>query len=355
VSVKAERATVLVVDDELGPRESLRTVLGRDYQVLTATEGAEALKILGETLVDIVLLDLKMPGLSGTRVLEQIKGIDSDIEVIIVTGYASYDSLLEGLRLQVFDYVAKPFDVPQLLALVKRAIDRRKSRTWLRRVREEILAHLSHELRTPLNAIVGYSALLDEELGPKLDEDQRLVLQRLHIGALGLTSIIANLLYLTQLETRDIPFTITQVNLKTVAGRVVEKLQAEMDRVGVKIHAEVPDAVALFTDERQLEKLLEVFLYRALRTVAPGHILIQAEEASGRAEVEIVITDTRVGLSEEERAFLRASEQKEEEGLLFQNIGLGLVVALVRHMRGSLSVKNGANQGTTFRILLPMK
>lgn len=353
--MRSGQATVLVVDDELGPRESLRAVLGRDYQVLTAAEGAEALRILSEVPVDIVFLDLRMPGLPGVRVLEKVKGIDPDIEVIIVTGYASYDSLLEGLRLQVFDYVAKPFDVSQLLALARRAMNRRRSRTWLKQVKEEILAHFSHEFRTPLSVIFGYSELLEQELSPQLDEGQRLMLRRLHVGALGLASVIDSLLYLTQLETGDIPFTMTQVDLKTVVSRVAGRLQVEMGEVGAKVRVEVSDTITLFVDERQIEKLLEVLLYRVLRTSAQGDVFIQAGQVRGRPEVEILVTDTRVNLTEEETTFLKTREQDEGEGSLFRNIGLGLVVVLVRHMKGSLSVRNEAGQGSTFRILLPMR
>src|SRR5262245_39852948 len=104
-----EQPTVLIVDDEFGPRESLRTILKPDYQVLVAQEGEQAISFVEQTKVDVVLLDLRMPGLSGIRVLEKIKSIDPGIEVILVTGYASYDTVLEALRLHAFDYIPKPF------------------------------------------------------------------------------------------------------------------------------------------------------------------------------------------------------------------------------------------------------
>ena len=353
--MRAGQETILVVDDELGPRESLCAVLAQDYRVLTATEGKEALQILAEAAVDLVLLDLRMPGLPGIKVLEHIKGIDPDIEVIILTGYAAYDSLLEGLRLQVFDYVSKPFDVVQLLTVVRRAIDQHKSRTWLKRTKGEVLAHFSHELRTPLNAVIGYSTLLNQELGSRLDEAQHLVLQHLHMGALRLAHAVDNLLYLTQLATGDVPFTLAQVSLRAVVSRVAGKLQAEMDRVGTKIRIEVPGTITFFTDERQVEKLLEVLLYRALQTPAQGDVFIRARQVRSRPEVEITVTDTRMSLTKGEAAFLKTSEQNGGEGSLFRNIELGLVVALVCHARGSLLVRDEAGQGSTFRILLPMK
>src|SRR5512145_2560027 len=86
------QATILVVDDELGPRESLRMILKPSYEVLTAESGVRALALIQSSRVDVVTLDLKMPGLSGTEVMEAIKGIDPRIEVVIITGYGSLKS-----------------------------------------------------------------------------------------------------------------------------------------------------------------------------------------------------------------------------------------------------------------------
>ena len=138
-----EQSTVLVVDDEVGPRESLRAVLKPDYQVLVAAEGEQAIRVVEQEPVDVVLLDLRMPGLSGIRVMEKIKAIGPSIEVILVTGYASYETVLEALRLHAFDYVPKPFNVPHLREMVKRAATHRHSRGWLQQSskEDELRAH----------------------------------------------------------------------------------------------------------------------------------------------------------------------------------------------------------------------
>ena len=129
-----EFSTVLVVDDEIGPRESLRAILKPDYQVLVAAEGEQAVQFVEQQPVDVVLLDLRMPGLSGMQVLEKIKSIDPSIEVIVVTGYASYETVLEGLRLHAFDYIPKPFNIPHLREIVKRAATQKQ--TYQQRAKE---------------------------------------------------------------------------------------------------------------------------------------------------------------------------------------------------------------------------
>ncbi|MEO8604199.1 MAG: response regulator, partial [bacterium] len=119
------RASLLIVDDERGPTESLRMVFKSEYDVFTAPGGQEALEILHAQAIDVVTLDLRMPGMPGVEVMEHIKRHDPDIEIIVVTGYASLDSAVRGLRNRVFDYVTKPFDVPQISDLVHRAVQRR--------------------------------------------------------------------------------------------------------------------------------------------------------------------------------------------------------------------------------------
>lgn len=120
------QATVLVVDDELGPRESLRMILKPSYEVLTADSGAKALEVVRERPVDLVTLDLKMPGLSGNEVLEGIKAFDPRIEVVIITGYGSLKSATEAIRHGVADYIAKPFNVAEIVSVVDRTVARRE-------------------------------------------------------------------------------------------------------------------------------------------------------------------------------------------------------------------------------------
>jgi FixJ family two-component response regulator len=122
--------TILVIDDERGPRLALELILQRDYRVLTAESGEEALEILRTEPVDAVTLDLKMPGLAGHNTLSIMRGMDPDLPVIVITGYGSYESAVKALRLRAFDFISKPFDSKQILVAVEHAMDeRRRHRT----------------------------------------------------------------------------------------------------------------------------------------------------------------------------------------------------------------------------------
>ena len=131
MEARDERATVLVVDDERGPRESLRMILAPNHTVLQAECGAEALEILRSSEVDLVTVDLNMPGMRGDELMRVIRSEFPDVEVIVITGCGSVESATEGIRCGVSDYLQKPFDVVQVSASVLRALLRRRSRSCL--------------------------------------------------------------------------------------------------------------------------------------------------------------------------------------------------------------------------------
>jgi DNA-binding NtrC family response regulator len=121
----ARQPTVLVVDDQLGPQESLRAILLPEYQVLIAADGEQALQLLAQQPVDVVLLDLQMPGLQGLQVLERLRTRAPALPVIIVTAYGSADTVREGARLQAFAHIAKPFPIADLRETIKQALAHR--------------------------------------------------------------------------------------------------------------------------------------------------------------------------------------------------------------------------------------
>lgn len=127
----AEKATVLIVDDERGPRESLRMILSPTFRVLGARSGSEALEQLRSEPVDVVTLDLRMPGMTGEEVMRTVREEFPHVEIIVVTGCASLESATEGIRFGICDYLQKPFDVVQVTAAVTRALVRRRARTGL--------------------------------------------------------------------------------------------------------------------------------------------------------------------------------------------------------------------------------
>ena len=129
--VASAKASVLIVDDERGPRESLRMILNPAFRVVCAKSGSEALERLASEPIDVVTLDLKMRGMSGEEVMRTIRAVHPHVEIIVITGCASLESATEGIRFGICDYLQKPFDLVQVMAAVTRALARRRARTGL--------------------------------------------------------------------------------------------------------------------------------------------------------------------------------------------------------------------------------
>lgn len=115
-----EEKKILVVDDEKNIRITLEKALSlADYSVSTAYNGEEALEILNEKEIPVILLDLKLPGMDGIEVLSEINKLDYETKVIIITGYSSVDSAVETMKMGAVDYLQKPFKPEKIVDLVE--------------------------------------------------------------------------------------------------------------------------------------------------------------------------------------------------------------------------------------------
>ena len=119
------RSTVLIVDDEEGVRESVRAVLEDTCEVLQAANGQQALDVLGGHEVDLVMLDQRMPGESGIDILPRLKAVDSSIVVVLATAVRDVRMAVEAMRRGAYDYLTKPFDLEEILLVVRRALEKR--------------------------------------------------------------------------------------------------------------------------------------------------------------------------------------------------------------------------------------
>jgi len=133
------QATVLVVDDEKVVRDSLaRWLSDEGYATATAASAAEVLRLLQDRRWDLVLLDIKMPGMDGMELQRRLREIDPLALVIIMTGYASVETAVTAMKSGAFDYITKPFDPDELSLLVRKALEHRQLKLDNARLREQL-------------------------------------------------------------------------------------------------------------------------------------------------------------------------------------------------------------------------
>lgn len=134
----ASKETILVVDDEVGPRESLRMILKPFYEVHMASNGQEALRLIKNKDIDLVTLDLSMPGLSGIEVLKEIRKLKPDTEVIVITGYGTLSNAQEAIRFGAGNFISKPYNVADIIPIVAKSFERRRFNLRIKSLAEHI-------------------------------------------------------------------------------------------------------------------------------------------------------------------------------------------------------------------------
>jgi two-component system, sensor histidine kinase and response regulator len=182
------KGTLLIVDDEDGPRQSLRVIFKDDYQILMASDGPTAIQLAQDNGVDVAVLDVRMSGMSGIEVLERLKYVDPTIEVVMMTAFETTDTMRQALRLRACDYINKPFDISTMRNAVAGAMQRRtleseintnaeklqqllnelqsqKIEEQMAQTRGEIYASIIHDINGPLTVISGFIQLLNQRIG----------------------------------------------------------------------------------------------------------------------------------------------------------------------------------------------
>jgi signal transduction histidine kinase len=270
------------------------------------------------------------------------------------------DSAIKGLRQGVFDYISKPFDVPQISDLVRRAVARRRANLRARRMKEDFLANLSHELRTPLSAIIGYSAILAEELQRVVDADQRMALERIQVNSIELLNLVEGVLLLNALDAGEIALNIRPFNLGDTVARAVEKFQPLANEKGLLLRTELATgALSAISDEEKVERVLWALLDNAVKFTAAGSVSVAVRRAPQAGAVEIEVSDTGIGMQREEivRALEGLSQADASARRRFRGLGLGLRIAtrLIELLGGDLRVRSEASLGTQFIVTIPAR
>ncbi|HEX3626250.1 MAG TPA: response regulator [Verrucomicrobiae bacterium] len=209
VVLPKRRGTLLIVDDEDGPRQSLRVIFKDDYDLLMAEDGPTAIEIAKKNDIDVAVLDIRMAGMSGIEVLERLKFVCPNIEAIMMTAFETTDTIRQALRLRACDYINKPFDIATMRGAVAQAMQRRrlegeihkdaekvqellaelqaqKVEEQIAKTRGDIYASIIHDINGPLTVISGFIQVLNQRVSHSTRmelEDLEFIKDRLRIIA----------------------------------------------------------------------------------------------------------------------------------------------------------------------------
>lgn len=371
------RIRILIVDDESGFRESLaRRLEKRGAVVKQAVGGKDALISLGEESVDVVLLDVKMPGMDGLSVLEKIRQAHPNTEVILITGNVNTQEGVEGIKAGAFDYLTKPIDIEYLIGKIRQAFDKlmrsqeqAREAAFRTRMEQQLIAAdrlaalgtlsagTAHEINNPL-AIINESAgwlrsraAKDATLSIQMRKEIDWALDKIESSVKRAKRITHQLLSFS----RQTDAMIKEFNLSELAVEVVELTRkiASENQAEVTAACEVKD-MRIWSDPYQVRQVLINLVTNGLQAVEPGGIvelIITGDETHAVA----VVKDNGPGIPPEnmEKIFEPFFTTKPPG----KGTGLGLSVSrgIVDKLGGRIEVESKLGAGALFKVILPRK
>ena len=398
------RRTLLIVDDEEGPRQSLRVVFKDDYNLLIASDGQRAVELAQEHKINAAILDIRMNGMSGTEVLERLKAIQPSIEVIMLTAYETVDTIRQALRLGACDYLNKPFDVATVRKAVSTAMERhsfadeirstneklaalqvelhdQKLQEEITRTRGEIYASIIHDINGPLTIISGFIQIINQRMGESKrveGDDLEMVKDRLR----RITRQVSNCIEISHRYLsfmRHQPAAPARIHVNQILEDLRELLQVHPAKGGNTLKVQpLSRDVELQINGTDLIQILLNLAINAMQCTADPHLV----DISGQVlETGVDFSNLHDGPADRilygqgfanTPPLLLLTVRDDGTGIpadvlpkIFQpyfttkppgkgtGLGLAIVHRLLKEARGCLHVHSEPGKGTSFNIYLP--
>ncbi|MBU1694176.1 MAG: response regulator [Verrucomicrobia bacterium] len=371
--------TVLVVDDERGPRESLRILLKNEFRVLCADSTDAGNRLLVEEKPDTVILDIRMPGKNGMAGLREMRGLDPDVSIILLTGYSALETAQEAIRLGANDYVKKPFDAPEMLEMVRRHVARTQMERCRRKAEDELaqlnrnlhdeitrkdplaamgsrMAEIAHDIRNPLMLVIGYVDLLAEQLreaGPRLGEQWPTTQSYLQM----IESSVAQCKEMADAWTamgRNGQMARTPVDLVALIVDLTATMSSWAALQGAEIRTQIEaGAFRVHAMHLQLMRAIQNLLVNAIAAVREkkaGLILVSLRREADQAVIEV--KDNGCGMTAHKLAqVFNPNVTGKPDGV---GLGLHVVRQVAAEHGGTVKLSSDPGLGTIATVRLPL-
>ncbi len=369
-----ETLRILVCDDEPGMRRGTERALRRhvaefpdlqatvDFAVATAESGEEALARTEAELPDILLLDYKLPGISGLEVQSRLVERGAQVLTVMISAYSSLQTVITATKRGAFDFLVKPFTPEELRVTVQRAAHHLLAHRQAvrlaeerRQIRFEFIRVLGHELKAPLAAVEGYLRLIEKRaLGEDIARYDAIVARSL-LRLEGMRKLIFDLLDLTRIESGNKQRTLAPVDLCEVVATAVETAGPEAARRQLSLATDLPAQAQLIADRGELEIILNNLISNAVKYNRSGGS-VTVRVADQDQHVQIAVADTGIGMTPAEVGklfgeFVRIKNEK-TAAVLGSGLGLSIVKKLVALYDGSITVHSEPEVGSTFTVTL---
>jgi signal transduction histidine kinase len=369
---------ILVVDDTEAARYSkARTLRQAGFEVIEAATGGDALRAVGERMPRLVVLDVRLPDISGWEVCRQLKGSSDTASVLVLQMSATFVSQADTARALeggADACLTEPIEPPVLIATVKALLRARAAEDALRdalvreqaargaaeaanRTKDEFLATLSHELRSPLNAILTWTRLLRsgqldaERTGRALEAIER----NTHLQV----KLVDDLLDVSRIISGKMRLEVSLVELPGIVEAAIETLRPAADAKAIRVEVTFDPTVGpVYGDAGRLQQVVWNLLSNAVKfTPKGGRIAVRVRTLESVAQ--ITVTDSGQGIDPAFLPHIFERFKQADATSTRAETGLGLGLAIVRHLvelhGGTVEARSaGLGAGTTFTVRLPV-
>ena len=366
-----EQFRLIVVDDEKPQLEALCSLLqDAGFEVKGFSEPAPALKHLKSQSFDVLLTDLRLPGMDGIELVQRARQIDPDLSAVLMTGHGSIKTAVDAMKLGVLDYILKPFKVSELMPVVNRAIEVRKlklqnsqlirdlssSNSRLLEMNHELdhfAGRVAHDLNSLCHIIQGFAGSLTRRAHSKLDEQEQRYLLRINEASARGGQLVSDLLAFARLGSGELKFN------QVVLNEVVEKARAMVESTeGLRQAdwsiAKLPDIEG---DESLLEQVFVNLFSNALKFSQIRELPAIVVEANILNDaVEIKVIDNGAGFDPDRadglfKPFHRLHNAHDFEG---HGMGLANVKRIIERHGGQITAVSAPDKGAVFTLILPI-
>jgi len=364
---------ILIVDDEKSNLLYLNALLGEEYTLYIARDGAEALSRAGTYSPDLILLDIIMPGMDGYEVLAELKKAENtrQIPVIFITGLSGSEDERKGLILGAADYITKPFSdaivqlrirnqlkiVNNMRLIIEKELSEKSSRA-----KSEFLSRMSHEIRTPMNAIIGMTSLAraTDDLVKKND-----YLDKSAAASRDLLRLVEDVLDISDLSDGKFLLDSSEFRFGDMLAGIIQKadhwFEKKQQVFNSDIDPSIPDII--IADERRLTQVIENLLSNASKfTQEHGKISLKAfglNVQDDQLTLQIDVIDEGIGISKDKQIIIFDAFEQVDGGISrkFGGAGLGLHLSktIIEKMGGRIWVRSEHGKGSKFSFTFHAK
>jgi signal transduction histidine kinase len=354
------RPRVMVVEDNADMRRYLAQILGREYEVQTAADGAAALELAARWLPDLVLSDVVMPGMDGLALVRTMRSNPRtrSVPAILLTARAGEDAALEGLGSGADDYVVKPFSSRELRARVATHLElaRMRREAAESQMKDLFIGIASHELRTPLTTLKLQLELLARDAA-KLANSPEGRNETIRRSITRMEGLVDELLTVSAVKTGMLPIHRTREDLSVICRSAADE-QTLLTQRSVSLDLPATPAFAM-VDAKRVKQVVSSLLSNAIKYSAPERpVALRLRHASGEAIIEV--HDEGPGIPPDavphlfERFYRVPGIDVRSGSQTGLGLGLFLAQAIVRRHGGRIEVHTEVGRGSTFSVALPL-